>query len=127
MTVFFVRTVLLVAALAGGASAAGAADAVKGKATAERWCASCHVVAANQSRASADVPTFASVAARYEDAAALAAFLSTPHARMPAMAMSLSRDEIADLVAYIRTLGPPRAEPVAPPEKDQPPAPPTRG
>jgi mono/diheme cytochrome c family protein len=104
---------------------AHAADPASGQRIAERWCASCHVVKAGQQAASADVPPFAEVATRYADVGSLTAFLSAPYPRMPAMA--LSREEIGDLVAYIRTLGPPRVDPPGPPEKDRPPEQPRRG
>jgi cytochrome c2 len=79
------------------------ADPRSGQIIAERWCASCHLVAQDQVRAIDGVPTFAEVARR-EDVTAdgLRAFLSSPHPQMPDMA--LTRDEIRDLVAYIKTL-----------------------
>ncbi|MDF2119452.1 cytochrome c [Roseiarcaceae bacterium H3SJ34-1] len=82
---------------------ASAADVSNGKRIAERWCAACHVVAPQQTRASADVPTFAAIAAKYATSRDLGVFLTDPHPRMPDMA--LSQPEIADLVAYIRSLG----------------------
>ena len=98
-----------------------AADAGNGLILAQRWCASCHIVAPDQQRGSTDVPPFSAVAEKYAETGPLTAFLMAPYPRMPAMA--LSREEIADLVAYIRTLGPKRVEPPQPPEKDLPPAP----
>jgi mono/diheme cytochrome c family protein len=83
---------------------AAAADKAHGKRIAQRWCASCHVVAEGQKSASADVPTFADIGRRREDAKALAYFLADPHPKMPNM--HLSRREIDDLVAYIRSLDP---------------------
>ena len=83
-------------------SAVAAGNPVVGRATAERWCASCHVVAQDQ-RAGADAPSFQSIARRPDvTESLLVAFLSTSHPRMPDM--SLSRQEIADLVAYFREL-----------------------
>lgn len=102
-----------------------AADAANGGRLADQWCASCHIVKPGQARGSADVPPFSAVAAKFPDIAPLANFLAAPYPRMPTM--PLSREEIADLVAYIRTQGPPRVEPPPPPEKDNPPKPPTRG
>ena len=99
-----------------------AADAVNGKRLANRWCAACHLVAPEQTRANADAPSFADVARRY-DAQHLAHFLSAPYPRMPDM--SLTQAEIADLVAYIRTLSG-TSEP-APLEKDDKPPEPRRG
>lgn len=91
------------ALLAPGAEAAG--DAGRGRQIGQRWCASCHVVSPEQAAGSPDVPSFAAMA-RDEDLAErlLTAFLSSPHPRMPDM--SLSRSEVADLVAYIRSLRP---------------------
>ena len=102
--------------------AAEAADAANGKRLANRWCAACHVVAPEQKRANADAPSFVDVARRY-DAQHLARFLSNPYPRMPDM--SLTQPEIADLVAYTRSLTGKR-EP-APLEKDDKPPEPRRG
>lgn len=78
-------------------------DAVAGGAMARTWCANCHVVGPGQAATPATgdaAPTFASVVARPETTAlSLSVFLQTPHHRMPDY--SLSRNEIADLVAYI--------------------------
>lgn len=84
------------------ATAASAADARKGEALAKRWCAACHVVAADQTRGNTQAPPFSAIAKRpgFNDAR-LAFFLLTPHPRMPDM--NLSRGEAADLVAYIKT------------------------
>jgi mono/diheme cytochrome c family protein len=92
---------LLLAAL--GPSLAAAADAQHGKDLAQRWCAECHLVSSEQTRASADVAPFASVARRQDFSAAhLAFFLLDPHPKMPNV--SLSRVEAADLAAYIASL-----------------------
>jgi len=92
---------VLVSLLSGPAWSAGSAE--QGRRLAERWCASCHLVGPGQREASTDVPTFASIARREDlPESLLAAFLSTPHPRMPNMA--LSRQEIADVLAYIRSL-----------------------
>ena len=93
--------VVLFALLSGPAWAAGNPE--QGRQLAERWCASCHLVGPGQREASADVPTFASIAQREDlPESLLAAFLTTPHPPMPNMA--LSRQEIADVLAYIRSL-----------------------
>ncbi|MGH6925993.1 MAG: c-type cytochrome [Propylenella sp.] len=85
------------------ASASAAGDARAGKALAERWCASCHLVAPEQTSATTEAPPFASVAERSaEEIGALAAFLADPHPPMPQM--SLTRQEIQDLLAYIASL-----------------------
>jgi len=79
-----------------------AADSTNGQRIAERWCGGCHLVTPGQQQASDAVPTFAQIGASERfDEAALAAFLANPHhSRMPNL--SLSRSEIADLVAYIK-------------------------
>jgi mono/diheme cytochrome c family protein len=79
---------------------AAAADSANGQRLAERWCAECHVSAPGQQPASDTVPTFAEIGGRFDETA-LATFLASPHhSRMPNL--SLSRSEIADLVAYIK-------------------------
>ena len=81
-----------------------AADAYNGARLAERWCEACHVVADVQANASTDAaPPFATIAARPNfDANAIAMFLLDPHVKMPNM--SLTRNEAADLAAYIGSL-----------------------
>lgn len=86
-----------------GGSPALAADADHGGDLARRWCASCHVVTSNQTQASADVPSFASVARRPDfSPERLAYFLLDPHPKMPNF--PLSRGEAADIAAYIGSL-----------------------
>jgi mono/diheme cytochrome c family protein len=84
------------------AQPAVAADADHGLVIAKRWCAECHVVVESQPRAKADVPPFASIATR-RTAKELTNFLADPHPKMPDMA--LTRQEIADIIAYMKTLG----------------------
>ncbi|WP_065719208.1 cytochrome C552, partial [Acinetobacter baumannii] len=75
---------LLLAVTSLGASPALAADANHGAALAQRWCASCHVVTGSQTQASADVPSFASVARKPDfSPERLAFFLLDPHPKMP--------------------------------------------
>lgn len=102
MTIASLHLVLLSAAgLAGSALAQG--NAGTGGAIAERWCASCHLVSADQTAAVADVPSFPSIAQRTDsEIEALEGFLVDPHPPMPDM--SLTRHEISDLLAYIRSL-----------------------
>ena len=84
--------------------ARAAGDAENGKNLAQRWCAACHVVSAEQRQASVAAPTFASIARQPGfDADKLAFFLLDPHPKMPNM--SLTRREAADLAAYIAKLG----------------------
>lgn len=78
-------------------------SAEQGEIIAKRWCASCHVVAPGQLLAASDAPSFASIAESSEgDFDWLAAFLADPHPPMPAM--SLTRQEIRDLGAYLASL-----------------------
>jgi mono/diheme cytochrome c family protein len=94
---------LVLAATALGSVPAIAADPVHGQTLARRWCATCHVVAPNQQRATGEAPPFATIAKRPDfDATKLAYFLLDPHPKMPDM--SLTRTEAADIVAYIATL-----------------------
>ncbi|MDP2411038.1 MAG: cytochrome c [Pseudolabrys sp.] len=84
--------------------AANAADARNGETLAKRWCADCHVVAADQRSGTTQATPFSAIADRPGfDAAMLALFLLSPHPKMPDM--GLSRAEAADLVAYIATQG----------------------
>ena len=79
-----------------------AADAYKGETLAKRWCATCHIVASDQQRATTQSPPFSAIANKPGfDETKLAYFLLTPHPRMPDM--NLSRSEAADLAAYIAT------------------------
>ena len=80
-----------------------AADAENGERLARRWCISCHVVAADQVQANADVPPCAVIARRPGFAAAdVASFLLSPHPKMPDF--PLSRREAEDIASYIATL-----------------------
>ncbi|MCA1408369.1 cytochrome C [Ensifer sp. IC3342] len=83
-----------------------AADRARGRSIAQRWCSECHVVSPGQLHASDTVPTFAQIGqAEQFDEARLSAFLAAPHhSRMPDL--SLTRSEIADLVAYIKAQRP---------------------
>jgi mono/diheme cytochrome c family protein len=98
------KLVLLSAALLALCSPSRAADVQNGKRLSEQWCASCHVVSAEQRSASTDVPGFSEIGRQGSfDAARLALFLLEPHPRMPSMA--LTRSEAADIAAYIKVLG----------------------
>ncbi len=111
------RPALFIGAFAWLSASAFAADAEHGKTIAKRWCAACHVVAGDQKSASADVPPFADIALRRADPKALANFLADPHPKMPDM--HLSRREIDDIVAYIRSLDPRPAAPREPESEKQ--------
>lgn len=99
---------VLVFLLTAGAAIAADGGAARGEVLAKRWCASCHVVTADQTRASSDAPSFFALTgetARTPEA--LAAYLALPetvHGKMPDL--HLSRVEIADIVAYVETLKP---------------------
>ena len=81
-------------------NAALAADAANGGTLAKRWCAACHVVAADQQRANGQAPPFSAIGKTPDlDAAKLALFIMLPHPKMPDM--NLSRAEAADIAAYI--------------------------
>jgi mono/diheme cytochrome c family protein len=80
--------------------AAAAADAANGEKLAKRWCAACHVVAADQQRGTTQASPFSAIAKEPGiDAAKIAFYLLLPHPKMPDM--NLSRAEAADMAAYI--------------------------
>jgi mono/diheme cytochrome c family protein len=79
---------------------AGAADVANGERLAKRWCAACHVVATDQKSGNTQASPFSAMAkVPGFDAGKLALFLLLPHPKMPDM--NLTRDEAADLTAYI--------------------------
>lgn len=90
------------AALSGAAFAKN--DPVAGKAMAQKWCSSCHVVDPAQSgTAQSDVPSFQAIANQEGmTAETIASFITSPHPPMPDL--NLARDQISDLVAYIQSL-----------------------
>ena len=76
---------------------------VGGTQLAERWCSTCHIVSDTQEQATTEAPTFQSIAERSPEAIdALAAFLMDPHPPMPDL--SLTREDIRDLLSYIESL-----------------------
>ncbi len=78
-------------------------DAERGGLLAERWCSTCHIVSDTQKQATTEAPTFQSIAERTPEAIdALAAFLMDPHPPMPDL--SLTREDIRDLLLYIESL-----------------------
>jgi mono/diheme cytochrome c family protein len=94
---------------------AAAADPAQGHALAKRWCAECHVVAPDQTTAKVDAPPFATISATRR-AGEITTFLQQTHANMPDM--TLSRSEIADLIAWMQSLAPPLEPLRPPPQKD---------
>jgi mono/diheme cytochrome c family protein len=96
---------ILATLLVAYAGESAAADRGNGQRIAERWCSGCHVVASGPQQGSDQIPTFAQIGRsdRFDDGL-LAAFLSAQHhSRMPNL--SLTRSEVADLVAYIESYG----------------------
>ena len=79
-------------------------DAAHGKQLAERLCSNCHLVGdAHQSKALADVPTFAEIATRENRTAGdIMARIMLPKHPMPQI--PLQKNELADLAAYILSL-----------------------
>jgi mono/diheme cytochrome c family protein len=95
--------VMITAAAIFGTSQALAADADHGGDLARRWCAACHLVEGGQKQASADVPSFAMIAQKTDfTPEKVAFFLLDPHPKMPNF--PLSRNEAADIAAYIGSL-----------------------
>lgn len=77
------------------------ADASRGKRLSEKLCASCHVVRPDQTRGVvAGVPSFRAMTDLPSQR--ITSILILPHAPMPNM--QLTRNEIADIVAYIDDL-----------------------
>ncbi len=102
---------VLLAVCGGGASpmvSSQAADrapsARKGLKVAREWCTRCHVVRRGRKRrAGSEVPSFQEVANRPGmTPAKLRRILGRPHNQMPTE--PLYTDEVADLIAYIRSL-----------------------
>lgn len=86
------------------ASTVALTDAANGEKLARRWCADCHVVAADQRQGNTQAAPFSAIAKTPGiDAARIALYLLLPHPKMPDM--SLSRSEAADLAAYIEKQG----------------------
>ncbi len=93
--------VALALLLAGFTPLAARANVANGQRLARQWCASCHVI----DRGPATVPqgpwTFRAMAKNL-DRGRMRTFLSHPHGSMPDL--TLTRAEIADLIAYIASL-----------------------
>jgi mono/diheme cytochrome c family protein len=75
-----------------------------GESLARQWCVSCHLVAADQRAPAPDTaPPFASIAARpTATPGALRTIIQMPYPRMPQI--TLSRDEVEHIIAYIVSL-----------------------
>jgi mono/diheme cytochrome c family protein len=103
MKIHSIMKVLLIATGALHSPATLAADIRQGEVLARRWCASCHLVTADQRQGIAEAPPFASIASSPDfDTNRLAFFLLDPHPKMPNM--SLTRTEAGDIAAYIASL-----------------------
>lgn len=97
------RNTILAAAFAAAIPVeAWAQDAKNGGLIAETWCAACHVTGPESTGADA-APAFSQLS-RVPDRSDgdLRAWLMDPHAGMPPL--ELSDAQIADLIAYIRTI-----------------------
>ncbi|HET9018898.1 MAG TPA: cytochrome c [Acetobacteraceae bacterium] len=94
---------VLAAAMPRAARAQESGDPVAGRELAERWCKSCHMVAPTDRAISNGAPTFAGLARMPSTTSmSLRVFLHTPHPPMPDL--QLSRNQIADIAAYILSL-----------------------
>jgi len=99
----YLRLIVLVGSLLGAPAPAFSGVAVSLQTNARKWCASCHIIEMDQNRASDIAPTFGQIA-NYpmRSKLSIAAWLTDPHPPMPKL--SLSKDEIDNLVAYIETM-----------------------
>ncbi len=89
-------------------AARAAGDAAEGRRIAERWCVSCHAVAPKGTGPDAAPPFAALAADPAKTEGYLRAWLQAPHPPMPDL--QLTRNEIENLVAYIRALAPARGK-----------------
>jgi len=100
------RSVVLAAVLACVVTtpSLAAGDAQAGHRLAQQWCTGCHVVD-GAAQGPDTAPSFSSIARRSAgDPGPLRAWLTAPHPPMPNL--SLSRQQIDDIVAYIGSLAP---------------------
>jgi len=86
--------------LASFTAASAAGDAATGGALAERWCTGCHAAGAAGSDAAAPFIEIVRRPGRSDDY--FYVWLTDPHPPMPRL--DLSRQEIGDLIAYLRKL-----------------------
>lgn len=92
--------IVLALALAAPVAAQTSGNAIAGHTLARAWCASCHLIAPGEGRASDAAPAFEAVARRASTTeTSLRVFLQTPHRQMPNY--TLTRQETDDVVAYI--------------------------
>lgn len=85
----------------------------RGKAIAERLCASCHLTGTGKGTAQAGVPSLPTIANRPEQTAArIRNVLIKPHAPMPDL--QLTNEEIADIITFLDTFRDPKSPPLLP-------------
>ena len=97
-------------------------DAAQGRQTAERLCTSCHVSEVSSSASvPAGVPTFRTIANKPDQTAErVVGMMIDPHPPMPNV--RLTREELADIVAYLQSLRSPDLKPLRTPEPGKGPA-----
>jgi mono/diheme cytochrome c family protein len=85
------------------AAMAAAGNEAAGHALAQQWCMSCHQIGPGQASAKDVAPTFVTLANEHgKDLAWVRNYLLDPH--LPMMGINLSRVQIDNIVAYMRTL-----------------------
>ena len=99
-----IATVLVITGTFLTAGVVRAQDIAAGQEVARVWCSGCHYVGGRQPKAGIGAaPPFSSIAQMNSTTTmSIAAFLSTPHERMPNY--TLSQKEIQDVSAYIISL-----------------------
>jgi mono/diheme cytochrome c family protein len=81
---------------------AQAGDAREGARLAEQWCFECHIIGPRDKHGVAGVPSFQAIARDAQQTSDyLRLFLMDPHPPMPTL--TLSRQEVEDLLTYIQT------------------------
>lgn len=75
----------------------------EGRRVAEKWCVNCHLTSSDGAAGSDVAPTWASIAADSNKTDTyIRSFLTNTHGEM--QGISLSRQQISDVIAYLRTL-----------------------
>jgi mono/diheme cytochrome c family protein len=93
--------ILAVTIVVAGSATGHAADTARGAQLARLWCAGCHIVGSgSQGQVQVGPPSFRAISGLSSDQ--LRTFLIKPHPPMPDL--SLSRSEMDDLIAYIKSL-----------------------
>ena len=113
-------TGVMLALLTSQAQAGDGGAAARGHAFARQYCSKCHSVEAHQLKSPApEAPPFATLS-RYQSLDKLQSLLSeaitVSHGKYPMPVFQLGPDEIADLIAYLRTIQEP-ANPAVPSAK----------